>query len=113
VNTISDYYQVGGTVHRGAQSYIVRQADEELFAALSQGEFCYVLDSRQIGKSSLMLRTAWRLREQGVLAIILDLTALGQNLTAEQWYAGLLGQVSKELWQMDIDLEDQLDVLRR
>ena len=109
MNTISDYYQVGGTVHRGAQSYIVRQADEELFAALSQGEFCYVLDSRQIGKSSLMLRTAWRLREQGVLAIILDLTALGQNLTAEQWYAGLLGQVSRELWQMDIDLEDQLD----
>ena len=109
MNPISDYYQVGGTVHRGAQSYIVRQADEELFAALSQGEFCYVLDSRQIGKSSLMLRTAWRLREQGVLAIILDLTALGQNLTAEQWYAGLLGQVSKELWQMDIDLEDQLD----
>jgi AAA-like domain len=100
---------VGGTVHRGAQSYIVRQADEELLGGLSQGEFCYVLDSRQIGKSSLMLRTAGRLREEGSLAIILDLTALGQNLTAEQWYAGLLGKVAKELWQMDIDLEDELD----
>jgi AAA-like domain len=100
---------VGGTVHRGAQSYIVRQADEELLGGLSQGEFCYVLDSRQIGKSSLMLRTAGRLREEGPLAIILDLTALGQNLTAEQWYAGLLGKVAKELWQMDIDLEDELD----
>jgi hypothetical protein len=109
MNVTSDYYQVGGTVHRGAQSYTVRQADEELLGGLSQGEFCYVLDSRQIGKSSLMLRTAGRLREEGPLAIILDLTALGQNLTAEQWYAGLLGKVAKELWQMDIDLEDELD----
>ena len=109
MSVVSDYYQVGGTVHRGAQSYIVRQADEELFGGLSQGEFCYVLDSRQIGKSSLMLRTAGRLREEGALAVILDLTALGQNLSAEQWYAGLLGQVARELWQMDLDLEDELD----
>jgi hypothetical protein len=79
MNVTSDYYQVGGTVHRGAQSYFVRQADEELLGGLSQGEFCYVLDSRQIGKSSLMLRTAGRLREEGPLAIILDLTALGQT----------------------------------
>jgi hypothetical protein len=79
MNVTSDYYQVGGTVHRGAQSYIVRQADEELLGGLGQGEFCCVLDSRQIGKSSLMLRTAGRLREEDSLAIILDLLRPGQS----------------------------------
>ena len=43
-----------------------------------------------MGKSSLMVRTAARLREAGVAVAILDLTAIGQNLTAEQWYDGLL-----------------------
>src|ERR1700722_4498558 len=102
------FYQVGGAVLLDAPSYVVRKADGELFAALSQREFCYVLDSRQIGKSSLMLRTAARLRESGVAAAVLDLTALGQNLSPEQWYAGLLRQLAKELLQAGLDLENAL-----
>ena len=51
-----------------------------------------MLTSRQMGKSSLMVRTAARLREEGVGVAVLDLTATGQNLTAEQWYDGLLGR---------------------
>ncbi len=67
-------------------SYVERSADRELLAALRELEYCYVLDSRQIGKSSLMVRTAVRLREAGKRVAVLDLTTIGQNLTAEQWY---------------------------
>jgi WD40 repeat protein len=98
------FYVTGGTLSRDAQSYVARQADETLFAGLSAGRFCYVLTSRQMGKSSLMVRTAARLREAGAGVILLDLTAIGQNLSAEQWYGGLLTQIGQQL-----DLEDELD----
>ena len=76
----------------------------ELYEALSRGEFCYVLHARQMGKSSLMARAAARLRREGVAVARLDLTAIGQNLTVEQWYDGLLSQVGRHL-----DLEEELE----
>ena len=98
------FYVTGGTLRRDALSYVARRADEELYGGLSAGSFCYVLTSRQMGKSSLMVRTAARLRESGAAVAVLDLTAIGQNLTPEQWYDGLLGRVGQQL-----DLEDELD----
>jgi WD40 repeat protein len=100
----ADFYVAGGTLRADAPSYIPRQADEDLYNALSKGEFCYVLTSRQMGKSSLMARTAQRLRDDGVTPFILDLTAVGQNVTLEQWYAGLLSRLGRS-----VDLEDELE----
>ncbi|HWS88594.1 MAG TPA: AAA-like domain-containing protein [Pyrinomonadaceae bacterium] len=98
------FYVTGGTLRRDAPSYVARRADEELYGGLSAGRFCYVLTSRQMGKSSLMVRTAARLRESGASVAVLDLTAIGQNLTPEQWYDGLLGRVGQQL-----GLEDELE----
>lgn len=98
------FYIAGGTLHRDAQCYVERRADRELYDGLRQGQFCYVLTSRQMGKSSLMVRTALSLRESGVGVVVLDLTAIGQNLSFEQWYGGLFGSMSQQL-----DLEDELE----
>ena len=104
-NTISGsnvFYVTGGTLPPSAPSYIVRQADTNLYESLKSSQFCYVLNTRQIGKSSLMIRTVRRLKEDGAAVVVLDLTAIGQNLTAEQWYDGLLVMLSEQLHLEDI-----------
>jgi hypothetical protein len=74
------FYVAGGTLPPNASSYVVRQADTDLLSTLLKGEFCYVLNTRQMGKSSLMIRTAAKLREQGMTVAVLDLTAVGAEL---------------------------------
>ena len=101
---LPSFYVVGGSLPRNAASYVLRQADEALLAALQRSEFCYILTSRQMGKSSLMIRAVMRLEESGTQAVVIDLTALGQNLTAEQWYKGMLNRMASQL-----NLEDELD----
>ncbi len=83
-------YTVGGTVQAGGGIYIKRQADEELQALCRDRKFAYVLTSRQMGKSSLMVRTAQRLIEEEIQSVVIDLTQVGTQVTAEQWYLGLL-----------------------
>jgi TolB-like protein len=100
----TSFYVIGGTLRPDAPSYVERPADRELFERLLQGEFCYVLTSRQMGKSSLMARTARTLRERSIRAVTLDLTAVGQNLTPEQWHDGLIVNLGHQL-----KLEDELD----
>jgi WD40 repeat protein len=92
------FYITGGTLPQEALSYVTRQADKELVDGLLAGEFCAVLNARQMGKSSLMIRTLARLQEQGCRTVALDLTRIGgQSLTAEQWYTGLLAEVGRAL----------------
>jgi len=94
----ASFYITGGTLPPDAPSYIERQADRDLHAALLAGETCYVLNSRQMGKSSLCVRTLQRLKQEGYRTAFLDLTKFGgRNLTAEQWYAALLSEVGREL----------------
>jgi hypothetical protein len=100
---VAGFYVTGGTLRPDAACYVERAADKELRESLLRGEFCYVLTSRQMGKSSLMVRAVRRLRQQGVAVAVLDLTAIGQNLTIEQWYDGLLSRLGQQL-----DLESEL-----
>ena len=90
-NDATSYYQIGGSLATNSPSYVIRKADLELEIALYAGEFCYVLNSRQMGKSSLRVRVMSRLQARGIVCIFVDLTGMGtQNLSPEKWYAGII-----------------------
>ncbi len=77
IGAAAPFYITGGTLPRDAPSYVVRRSDEELLDGLRAGQFCYVLTLRQMGKSSLMVRTVTRLQQEGTTCAVLDLTAIG------------------------------------
>ena len=89
--TQKSYYQVGGCLPRNAPNYVKRRADEDFYEGLKAGEFCYVLNSRQMGKSSLQVRTIERLQKEGIYCAVIDISEIGnRGVTIEQWYAGIL-----------------------
>ena len=95
--TDNNYFKVGGSLRYGHPTYIVREADRNIYQALTQKEFCYVLNSRQMGKSSLRVRTMKTLNNEGFKCVAIDLGILGRFATAEQWYGGLIGELWRKL----------------
>ena len=74
-----------------APSYVKRQADDEFYTRLKASQFCYVLNSRQMGKSSLRVRVMQRLEADGIICAFIDLTGIGrEDVTPEKWYAGIV-----------------------
>jgi len=114
-------YQIGGSLNTDAPTYVKRKADDHIYQALKNGEFCYVLNSRQMGKSSLLVRTLHRLQAEGFQCSTIDMTRIGsENITPLQWYKGmigelwrgfnLLGQVNLKTWWRD---EEDVSFLQR
>ncbi|BAU11067.1 WD-40 repeat-containing protein [Leptolyngbya sp. NIES-3755] len=100
----TSFFQVGGSLPYDALTYVARQADQDLFDALLKQEFCYIFNARQMGKSSLRVRTTSRLQAVGVKCGILDLTEIGtQQVTIEQWYASIAGLLTQR-FQLQIHL---------
>lgn len=80
-------YQIGNYLTENHPTYVIREADQELFNALKAGEYCYVLSSPQTGKSSLKVRTIQLLQAENIICISIDMTTVNnKTFTLEEWY---------------------------
>jgi WD40 repeat protein len=99
----SNYYKVGGSLNANHRTYVVRKADEQIFDLLKAGEYCFVFNSRQMGKSSLRVQTIKKLKAIGIKCASIDLTILGSHTSPEKWYKGFANQLLSSFEIDDID----------
>ncbi len=115
-------YQIGGTVPIDSPTYVVRKADKLLYKALHQGQFCYIFNARQMGKSSLRAKIMHQLSSEGYICAALDLTEILSNDTTEnQFYNSIIFNLAKKLgllpkfnyrtWKKNLDYLSSLEKL--
>ena len=99
------FYKVGGTLPIDSDSYVTRKEDNDLCDFLEKGEYCYVFNSRQMGKSSIKDKTQKKLTEKGIIGIDIDLQGIGTNLSQKEWYGSFIYNLLTA-----VSLENNLDL---
>ncbi|WP_293139239.1 AAA-like domain-containing protein [Okeania sp. SIO3I5] len=99
-------YYIGGSLPIHATTYVTRLADNDLYEGLKNGDFCYVLNSRQMGKSSLRVKTIQRLQQENIACVSIDMTEIGtDDITPSEWYASIIDTILTGL-----NLDDDFDI---
>ncbi len=88
----------GGAVNPRKHVYITRRdVEEQVLSILRSSEYCNILSSRQVGKTSLIFRIRETLKGESIRVVVLDITSIGSQETAERWFRDLLMQCSSQL----------------
>jgi CHASE2 domain-containing sensor protein len=114
-NQKSYEYKIGGGLTPNHPTYVKRTADKELYENLMRGEFCYVFNSRQMGKSSLQNRVKQELENKGIKCLVIPISAISsEEITSENWYAGIVDKLITK-FALDINLttwwQEQKEIL--
>ncbi len=91
---VYSYRFSGGSLDALDKTYVVRAADRQFYQSLKAGEFCYVFNARQMGKSSLRVRTMYRLQQENIACADIDLTGIvSPETTSERLYLSLIKEL--------------------
>jgi hypothetical protein len=104
-------FTVYGGLKAGNPTYVHRKSDDELLQELTKGNYCYILNARQTGKSSLCNRIVDNLKkcDPKVDSAIIDLTGLAvPQLTWRQFCFGITETIIKPE-NLNIMTSDELD----
>ncbi len=99
-------YRVGGSLSYNDKTYVERNADKDILKYLDEGIFCYIFNSRQMGKSSLRIRTAEKLKSEGFACVSIDISQVGsEDITLDQWYCSF-AHCLVDGFKIDFDLNN-------
>ncbi len=102
----STSFRYSGSLESSYAFYVTRPADRELHQRLTAGDYCFVFNCRQMGKSSLRVRVMKQLKAEGVRCAVIDPQGCSSNITEQEWYAGVIHRLV-----MDLGLEESFEVL--
>ena len=103
--TAENVYKFSSTLSPSDPSYVDRRADLELYQALMNSQYCYIFNSRKMGKSSLTVRIQTQIEVQGVACSRIDLNELGTSVDQSSWYHSLIIEIAEQLKLNMTDLE--------
>jgi hypothetical protein len=104
-NELINMPTTGGPVLENNLFYIERNVDGDLYERLKLNELCYILQSRQTGKTSLLFRICKRLSEDGIKSMRIALTEIDiQDAEKRTWYNDQMDIIKKEL-KLELDLK--------
>ncbi|NET25394.1 tetratricopeptide repeat protein [Okeania sp. SIO1I7] len=105
------YKLSGGGLSANDPTYVVRKQDAELYEKLQSGEYCYVFNARQMGKSSLRVKVMKKLRSQGCKCAAIDMSRLGDfSIQKQSWYDGFLEELFRGFGlAYSIDYQDWIE----
>ena len=102
----STSFRYSGSLESSYAFYVTRPADRELHQRLTAGDYCFVFNCRQMGKSSQRVRVMKQLKAEGMRCAVIDPQGCSSNITEQEWYAGVIHRLV-----MDLGLEESFDVL--
>ncbi|HLO31398.1 MAG TPA: AAA-like domain-containing protein, partial [Anaerolineales bacterium] len=97
----------GGTLSPREHYYVERPEDKLLYKLCKEGEYCYILAARQLGKSSLAANVIARLQKDGIRSLYVDLQGIGREILEREKRLKTESHYGPPNPQFDLDYKDK------